>query len=371
LKAGVMQEQHIATFIRATLSGLLYLHSNNKIHRDIKSSNILVGADGNVKLADFGVSARIGDTMSKRNTFVGTPYWMAPEVIRQSGYNCSADIWSLGITAMELAEGHPPRSNIHPMKVLFQIPRDPPPELDETKCKYSRDFKDFINQCLKKDPEERPSAKDLLRHRFIKNAARTNILIELVERFHFYEANNQNSDEEDNVSQDSHHDRGNDATVTSWSYDTVQATIKQRPTIEPVVDDEAEFEWDDATIKKGSMVVNHDKRSPLMGVQVARDMMAMESVDSLQMLQPILSKMIAKESDAAIRLTLAELMHGFEKLDRQSPRALGEIVDTIRRPPQPSTPTTQTTKDAHGSNSVSQFLLSRWRKTSATPYGDE
>ncbi|XP_037939944.1 serine/threonine-protein kinase mig-15 isoform X3 [Teleopsis dalmanni] len=171
-KGQSLKEEWIAYICREILRGLSYLHSNKVIHRDIKGQNVLLTDNAEVKLVDFGVSAQLDRTIGRRNTFIGTPYWMAPEVIAcdenpEATYDNRSDLWSLGITALEMAESQPPLCDLHPMRALFLIPRNSPPRLKSKK--WSKKFQGFIDTVLVKDYHQRPYTEELLKHSFIKD----------------------------------------------------------------------------------------------------------------------------------------------------------------------------------------------------------
>ncbi|XP_073867250.1 mitogen-activated protein kinase kinase kinase kinase 4 isoform X24 [Macaca fascicularis] len=171
-KGNTLKEDWIAYISREILRGLAHLHIHHVIHRDIKGQNVLLTENAEVKLVDFGVSAQLDRTVGRRNTFIGTPYWMAPEVIAcdenpDATYDYRSDLWSCGITAIEMAEGAPPLCDMHPMRALFLIPRNPPPRLKSKK--WSKKFFSFIEGCLVKNYTQRPSTEQLLKHPFIRD----------------------------------------------------------------------------------------------------------------------------------------------------------------------------------------------------------
>ncbi|KAF7642315.1 hypothetical protein LDENG_00260460 [Lucifuga dentata] len=171
-KGSTLKEDWIAYISREILRGLAHLHAHHVIHRDIKGQNVLLTENAEVKLVDFGVSAQLDRTVGRRNTFIGTPYWMAPEVIAcdenpDATYDYRSDLWSCGITAIEMAEGAPPLCDMHPMRALFLIPRNPPPRLKSKK--WSKKFFSFIEGCLVKNYTQRPPTEQLLKHPFIRD----------------------------------------------------------------------------------------------------------------------------------------------------------------------------------------------------------
>jgi len=217
-----LTEKQIAYVTREMCLGLSYLHRNRVIHRDLKAGNVLLTTSGQVKLADFGVSAKNKEDNQKRDTFIGTPYWMAPEVVacetfRDEPYDHKVDIWSLGITLIEFAQMEPPFHEMTPMRVLLKIQKSDPPRLDHPN-RWSKEFNDFLKQCLVKDPHKRPNVEDLLKHPFIREAIDKKHLLDLLLEFKAEIINEEEMDvEEEEKALDGNDDHGDTMSICTNS----------------------------------------------------------------------------------------------------------------------------------------------------------
>ena len=268
-----LSEEEIATVLSDTLKGLEYLHLRKKIHRDIKAGNILLNMEGHAKLADFGVAGQLTDTMAKRNTVIGTPFWMAPEVIQEIGYDCVADIWSLGITALEMAEGKAPYAEIHPMRAIFMIPTKPPPSFSQPD-RWSPGFIDFVSRCLVKNPDSRATASELLQHEFIQNAKSPEILNDMIR-----EAQNTKEQIQNNRSSVASFDEsvgtmvpGDSGTLVKGEIDLDgNGTMVEHPTL--THDDKVEEPDSGSMIELesnlGTMVINEDDEDTMQSILIS------------------------------------------------------------------------------------------------------
>ena len=267
MKAGRIEEKYIAIIVREVLAALSFVHKSNIIHRDIKAANILVSNDGRIQLCDFGVAAQLAASHLKRNTFVGTPYWMAPEVISDGlSYNFKADVWSLGITIYEIAYGNPPYADQEPMRAVFLIPRSTPPKIDG--AQFSPAMKEFVASCLCEKPEDRLSAAELQKHKFIKLTSRvsTAIMRELIGRYEAWRKSggvrqslapraDAVDDEDDGGNQTFQWEDGASDNDDDWDFGDLQQGAAPLPMDPPLPDD---MQSDDlTTIKPHAHTINN------------------------------------------------------------------------------------------------------------------
>ena len=311
-----LNEEEIASLIYMILKGLIFLHENKKIHRDVKSENILLTHEGIAKLADFGVSTQLMHSFSKTITKIGTPFYMSPEVIMQNKYDYKCDIWSLGITSIEMAEGEPPFSKVKGYWVLKKIITHPPKGL-KNKEKWSKEFNDFIEKCLIYEPEKRPSAKELLDHPFIIKYNRGNKLIaELINNsmddLEFYRKKILESDE-------------------SEEEDKITEFIKNKNTnkykIEQKNNNYNENYYSEEKNESGSVIIkNNSSKNVLNVTDIVEETGTMINVDKEKNMNSIITKNIDEEQGSVVIKRTEKIKRDYNEIENEEDQ-LKEMID--------------------------------------------
>jgi len=301
----------------------------HRIHRDIKSDNILIGKQAEIKLADFGYAVQLSDEDEKRTTMCGSPFWMAPEVIQETNYDGKAYVWSLGVTAIEMAEIVPPNSDVHPMRVLFMIPRDAPPRLQDKKA-WSANFHSFVKECLVKDPSRRPTAQKLLQHKFVIECKSQSILAEAVAQCKELKANRHFEDDDDD-------DEGTySEDMVSAAFSTHDDKSQFGTTVDKFDNDDTTVSTKQASTKKAIRGRRRVEADPSRGFGLQDKLQGIYRKDctirvpflNLNYLSPLC--LLDSDSDYSDSKTISELCnnHNYTKNAKLSP-TLGNLVKTL------------------------------------------